>query len=53
MKPPKHPQVNECLIKWFKQQRNKNVPSSGPLVKAKAQEFAVSLGILNFKSSSG
>ena len=21
-KPPKHPQVNECLIKWFKQQRN-------------------------------
>ena len=41
------------LIKWFKQQRNKNVPLSGPSVKANAQEFAVSLGILNFKSSSG
>lgn len=53
MKPPKHPQVNQCLIKWFKQQRDKNVPLSGPLVKAKAEEFAASLGIEGFKASSG
>ena len=33
MKPPKHPQVNQCLIRWFKLQRDKNVPLSGTLVK--------------------
>lgn len=34
-----------CLLKWFKQQRNSNVPINGPILKAKAEEFAKKLEI--------
>ena len=29
-------QVDECVVKWFKQARDKKIPVSGPLVRAKA-----------------
>ena len=50
---PENPDVDECVLKWFKQTREKNIPLSGTLVRAKAEEFAVSLGKNNFKASSG
>lgn len=53
LKKQKYPEVNKCLLKWFKQQRDKNIPISGIIMKAKAEEFAISLNITNFKASSG
>lgn len=50
---PDNPDVDECVLKWFTQARDKNIPLSGTLVRAKAEEFAVSLGKNNFKASSG
>ena len=42
-----------CIRDRFKQARDKKIPVSGPLVKAKADEFASSLGKNEFKASSG
>lgn len=53
LKSLKYPEVNKCVLKWFKQQRNKNIPISGPLIKAKAEEFAGTLKVINFKASTG
>lgn len=47
------PDVEECLIKWFKQCRDHNVSVGGPILKEKAEEFAKSLGINNFRASNG
>lgn len=50
---PENPDVDECVVKWFKQARDKQIPVSGPLVRAKAEEFASSLGKNDFKASTG
>lgn len=47
------PNLEQCLFTWFKQCRNKNISVSGPILKEKAEEFAKSLGICNFKASNG
>ncbi|XP_047505969.1 tigger transposable element-derived protein 6-like [Pieris napi] len=47
------PNLEQCLFTWFKQCRNKNISVSGPILKEKAEEFANSLKIKNFKASNG
>ncbi|XP_072172602.1 tigger transposable element-derived protein 4-like [Diadema setosum] len=44
--------VEEALIKWFRDVRDKNLPVSGPLLKEKVEFFATSLGH-EFKASNG
>lgn len=50
---PENPDVDECVLKWFKQARDKNIPLSGLLVRAKAEEFASNLEKSDFKASTG
>lgn len=45
--------VEECMIKWFKQCREKNITLGGPLMREKAEQFARSLGHIDFKASNG
>jgi hypothetical protein len=40
LRKPEGSNVDEALLKWFKQQRSDNVPVSGPLLMVKAEEFA-------------
>lgn len=49
---PENPDVDECVLKWFKQARDKQIPVSGPMIRAKAEEFASSLN-KDFKASTG
>lgn len=50
---PENPDVDERVLKWFKQSREEKVPLSGLLIKAKAEEFALQLEKHNFKASNG
>ncbi|XP_046400914.1 tigger transposable element-derived protein 4-like [Ischnura elegans] len=50
---PGNPDVDNCVLKWFKQTRDKKVPVSGPLIRIKAEQFAKELGKQNFKASTG
>ena len=45
--------MDEALLKWFPGARDQNVPVSGPLLLAKAKEFAEKLGNLRFQGSAG
>ena len=45
--------VENAILKWFSNVRDQNVPVSGPILLAKAEEFARKLNIENFKASSG
>ncbi|XP_034944919.1 tigger transposable element-derived protein 4-like [Chelonus insularis] len=47
------PDVEECLLTWFKQCRDKNISVSGPLLREKAEEFSKSLGHSSFHASNG
>ena len=47
------PNVEKCLVRWFSECREKNVSISGPILQEKTKHFAESLGISNFKASSG
>nr|CAD7593036.1 unnamed protein product [Timema genevievae] len=48
-----NPYVDNCVLKWFKQARDKKVPVNCPLLRAKAEHFASELGKTNFKASAG
>ena len=48
-----HEDLENALHKWFMSQRSKNVPISGPILQAKAHEFAEQLGYNDFKCSTG
>lgn len=52
-KPSEYPKLEECLLKWFSQCRQTNVPISGPILKEKAKMFAAKLGINDFRASEG
>ena len=45
--------VEKATLKWFLCARDQNVPISGPILSAKAEEFANQLEIENFKASTG
>lgn len=47
------PDIEECVLKWFKQCRNNNVSIGGPILKEKADHFAKSLGHKDFRASNG
>ena len=47
------PQLEEALIQWFSQMREKNGIISGPLLLEKASQFAQTFGYDNFSASSG
>lgn len=53
LREPEHPNLDNCVLKWFKQARDKKIPLSGPLIRAKAEQFAKELGKENFKASTG
>jgi hypothetical protein len=40
--------LEECLMAWFTQCRQNNIPISGPILKEKFKLFATNLGITNF-----
>ncbi|KAK6477320.1 protein FAM118B isoform X1 [Huso huso] len=42
-------EVEDCLLKWMRNARAKNMPISGPILLARADEFARDLGIEDFK----
>ncbi|GBN46581.1 hypothetical protein AVEN_268207-1 [Araneus ventricosus] len=39
MRGPDCPDVDGCVLKWFKQARDKNIPISGPIMRAKDEQF--------------
>ena len=45
--------VDMALYQWFVSLREKHVPVSGALMKAKAEKFAESMGLEHFKCSNG
>lgn len=45
--------VEECVLKWLKQCRDKKIPIGGPILQEKAQRFAVELGHEGFRASNG
>ncbi|XP_023721482.1 tigger transposable element-derived protein 4-like [Cryptotermes secundus] len=53
LRKPERSDVDEALLKWFKQQRSDNVPVSGPLLMVKAEEFAKKLKDEEFVCGAG
>ncbi|XP_039755819.1 tigger transposable element-derived protein 4-like [Pararge aegeria] len=51
LRKPKFEDLDQAMLSWFNNQRQNNVPISGPIVKAKAEKFANQLGIIDFKAS--
>lgn len=45
--------VDEAMLKWTIATRERNLPLSGPLMRAKAKEFAEALGHFEFEASVG
>ncbi|XP_033110353.1 tigger transposable element-derived protein 6-like [Anneissia japonica] len=45
--------LNQLMLVWFRTARDKNIPISGPLIKAKATQFAEQLNITDFGASDG
>lgn len=45
--------MDQAILSWFYRQRQNNMPISGPLVKAKVENFAEELGLTSFKASEG
>ncbi|KAG0426455.1 hypothetical protein HPB47_026430 [Ixodes persulcatus] len=49
----KHPDLEKALITWVKQMRSQDLPLSGPIIMAKAAEFALHLKHHDFAASEG
>lgn len=49
----KHPEMENALISWIKEMRSQDVPLSGPIITAKAADFALRLNIEDFTASDG
>lgn len=45
--------VDEAMLKWINNARSQNLPLSGPLIRQKAQEFAMKFGHSDFLASVG
>ncbi|GBP23273.1 Tigger transposable element-derived protein 6 [Eumeta japonica] len=50
---PKYEDLDQAILSWFHQQRQDNFPISGPILKAKAENFIEELGLTSFKASEG
>ncbi|UYV67566.1 hypothetical protein LAZ67_5001237 [Cordylochernes scorpioides] len=53
LREPGNPDLDKCVLKWFKQARDKKIPVSGHLIRSKAEQFATEMGKPDFKASSG
>lgn len=53
LKRPKYENLDQAMLSWFHRQRQNNMPVSGPIIKAKAEEFAKELRLMTFKASEG
>ena len=53
MRVANNPDLEECLLKWFRHMRSQNIPLSGTLLAAKANDFASLLGIQDFQCNDG
>ena len=49
----KYEDIKSGLLLWFKGIREKNLPISGPILQAKAEEIAKEMGFEDFSCSSG
>ena len=49
----KFSEINHLMLLWFKMARDKNIPVSGHMLRAKANPFAEELNIENFQASEG
>ncbi|KAG0441291.1 hypothetical protein HPB47_015994, partial [Ixodes persulcatus] len=49
----KHPDLEKALITWVKEMRSQDLPLSGPIIMAKAAEFALHLKHHDFAASEG
>ncbi|XP_026804076.1 tigger transposable element-derived protein 4-like [Rhopalosiphum maidis] len=45
--------IDSCLLKWFTQCRDKNIPVSRKILLEKSNKYAQQLGHTNFKASNG
>ena len=46
-----HSDIDECLLRWFREARAQNIPINDGLLAAKGEDFAKPLGIVDFKCS--
>ncbi|UYV78372.1 hypothetical protein LAZ67_16001109 [Cordylochernes scorpioides] len=53
LREPGNPDLDKCVLKWFKQARDKKIPVSGHLIRSKAEQFSTEMGKTDFKASSG
>lgn len=53
MKKADYEDVDDALDAWMREARARDIPISGPILQAKAQELAVELGHPDFKCSNG
>ena len=44
---------DDAMWQWFKKARENNIPISGPIILAKAKDYATQLNMVDFKASSG
>lgn len=49
----KHPDLETALLTWIKEKRSLDIPLSGPIIVAKAADFAQRLNISDFAASEG
>ena len=47
-----HQNIDEAVYTWFTDVRSKNIPVSGPMLQAKAKEFAEVMKVEKFDASS-
>lgn len=50
MAKPKHVDLDQCVIKWYQQQRASGVMVRGTEMKMAAERFANSIGLEGFKA---
>ena len=53
LRPAKYEDIDEAVYRWFCQAREKNVPISAAILKAKAVKYALSFGVNDFACSNG
>ena len=51
--PAKYEDIDEAVYRWFCQAREKNIPISAAILKAKAVKYALSFGVNDFACSNG
>ena len=53
MKDTKYPEVDKALFEWFRDLRDRSIKVNGPIMQAKAEDFAKMFGYKEFFCRSG